>query len=201
MPGFMDSLKASVLGKEVNLPICSLPRRKPLNLFYTYYEGKPQSHRLEFRKKKRTKFEMFLPHYGEDISQLCAVMEGLEYRKVGDETVFGFWSRMAIRLTAGRPISCRDIYSGPSSELHTQFGEARSDYRYRLAYCQKGAQESIVIISSRHGSQSSAYRKGQSTEFNWLKMRLGEFRKLTEHLRSFVDSNEFAKVKTQEATE
>ena len=193
MPGFLDSLKESFMGKEVELPICSLPRRKPLNVFYTYYEGIPQSHRLEFRKKKRTKFEMFLPHYGEDISQLCSVMEGHDYRKGNDETVFGFWSHLALRLTAGKPISCRDIYSGPSSELHTQVGEARSGYRYRLAYCQKGAQEAIVIISSRHGSESSTYRKSQSTELNWLKMSLGEFRKLTEYLRSFIDSTSLPK--------
>ncbi len=199
--GFVDSLKESVVGKEMALPICSLPRKTPLDVFYTYYVGKPRSHRLEFRKGTRTKFEIFLPRYGEDISQLCSAIEGQEYRKAGDAAVFGFWPRVALRLTAGKLISCRDISTGPSSEIHTQFGEARSAYRYRLAYCQKGAHESMVLVSSRHSGQSCAYRKGQSTEFNWIKLSLGEFRTLVEHLGSFMESKEFAKVMEQEPTE
>jgi hypothetical protein len=199
--GVIDSLKESVLGKEMSLPICSLPQKTPLDIFYTYFDGKPRSHRLEFRKGSRTKFEMFLPRYGEDISQLCSAIAGREYRKTGDETVFGFWPRLALRLTAGKLISCRDICTGPSSEIHTQFGQARSAYRYRLAYCQKGTQEAMILVSSRHGSQSSAYRKGQSTKFNWIKLSLGEYRTLVEHLQLFTGSNEFAKVKEQKNTE
>jgi hypothetical protein len=99
--GVIDSLKESVLGKEMSLPICSLPQKTPLDIFYTYFDGKPRSHRLEFRKGSRTKFEMFLPRYGEDISQLCSAIEGREYRKTGDETVFGFWPRLALRLADG----------------------------------------------------------------------------------------------------
>ncbi len=166
MVEFLNSLKESVLGKEINLPICSLPRKPPLDVFYVYYEGKPQSHRLEFRKMTRTKFELFLPRYGEDISQLRFSVEIQECRKAGDETVFGFWPRLALWLTAGKLISCRDLFNGPSSGVHTQFGEARSAYRYRLAYCLKGTQESIILVSSRHGSQSSTYRKEQRTEYN-----------------------------------
>lgn len=201
MTEFLDSLKESVLGKEISLPICSLSRKAPIDLFYTYYEGKPRSHRLEFRKLKRTKFEMFLPRYGEDISQLRAAVEGQGYRQAGNEDVFGFWLRLALRLTAGKLISRRDIFSGPSSEMHSRFGEARSTCRYRLAYCRKGAQESIILVSTRHGTQSSTYRKEQRTEFNWLKLSLYEFQIVAKHLDSFMNSREFADVMEREVAE
>jgi len=201
MPGFIASLKDSVLGKEENLPIISFPRKKTIDVFYTYYEGKPQSHRLEFRKGKRITFEMFLPRYGKNILELCSAGEDEEYCKAGGETVFGFWSRLALRLFAGKLISCCDISSGPNSEIHTQFGEASSAIRYRFANCRKGAEESIVLVSSRHTSQSSTYRQGQKTNFNWVKMSSGEFRKLVESLRSFIGSPEFLKGEEQRKTE
>ena len=201
MAGFLDTLKKSVLGREINLPICSLSRKTPLDVFYTYYEGKPRSHRLEFRKGARTKFEMFLPHYGEDISQLRSVAEGQKYRNAGVESEFGFWLRLALRLTAGKLISSREFFTGPSSDMRARFGEASSAYRYRLAYCRKGVQEWIILVSSRHGSQSSTFRKEQRTEYNWLKLSLEEFKVVARHLDSFLNGKEFAKVMEREVAE
>ncbi len=197
MTGFLDSLKESVLGKEMTLPICSLARKTPLDVFYTYYEGKPQSHRLEFRKGKRTKFEMFLPLYRESIAQLCLTVEDQNYRKAGEETVFGFWPRVILRFSLGTLVSCRDIFDGPSSSLRTSLGEADSRYRYRLAYGRKGVQELIVLVSSRHTSHLGANRKGKRTEFSWIKLSLGEFRQLVEHLQTFLNSKEFTEIQTK----
>lgn len=192
MGGFLDSVKKSVLGKEVSLPICFLSRTKTIHVFYTYYEAKPQSHRLEFRKGKRTRFEIFLPNHGQNIEQLCSAVERREYCRASGKTVFGFWPRLILRLTAGELISSQDISIGPGSEIHTRLGEASSTYRYRLAYCQKGAQKSMVLVSTLYSSQSSKYRKGKSAEFNWLKLSREEFRTLAEHLQSFIGSIEFA---------
>ncbi len=197
MTGFLDSLKESALGKEMNLPICSLPRKTPLNVFYTYYEGKPRSHRLEFRQGKRTKFEMFLPLYRESIAQLCLTVEDQDYRKAREETVFGFWPRVILRFSLGTLVSCKDILDGPSSSLRTSLGEADSRYRYRLAYGRKGVQESIVLVSSRHSRHFGANRKSKRTEFNWIKLSLGEFRELVEHLKTFLGSKEFSEIQTK----
>jgi hypothetical protein len=201
MAGFLASLKESILGKAVNLPICTLSRRKPLHVFYKYYQDKPRSHRLEFRKGKRPTFEMSLPCYGENIEQLCAAAEGQENRKSEGETVFGFWQRVILRFSLGQLISCRDIFDRPSSELHTPFGDAFSHYRYRLAYGRKGVLESIVLVSSRHSRQSGTYRKEQKHDFNWLKLSLGELEQLVAHLRSFTGGKEFAAVMEQEVAE
>ncbi|GEM_PF-3305390 len=198
MAGFLDSMKASFSGRERNLPICSLSRKAPLDVFYTYYGGKPKSHRLEFRKGTRTKFEMFLPRYGENLSELRSVAKGRMYRNTGVETVFGFWPRLALRLTAGKLISCRDIFTGPGSGMRTRFGEVHSAYRYRLAYCRKGAEEWIILVSSRHSSQTSTFRKGQSTEFKWLKLSLEEFLAVAKHLDTFLNGKEFAEVMKKE---
>jgi hypothetical protein len=192
--GVFDSLKESVLAKEVNLPICSLPRNTPLDVYYTYYEGKPQSHRLEFRRGQRTKFEMLLPHYAQNILQLCSVLDSQDYREAGGGVVLGFWPRFALRMTGGKIISCRDLFPGPSSEIHTPSRQASIARRYRFAYCRKGEQESVVLISSRHGRQSSTYRKGQRHEFNWLRLSLEEFTNLVEYLRSFVGGKEYYEI-------
>ncbi len=194
MGGFLGALKESGLGKEVSVPICSFPMRKGIHVFYTYYIGKPRSHRLEFRKGKRTTFEMFLSNYGENISQLCSIIDDQEYRRAGGKASLGFWSRLALRFSVGTFISCRDIFSGPSSGFHSRIGEARLAYRYRFVYCRKGAQESIVLISSRQSSECSPYRKEQDTEVNWLKLRLSEFRELLGNLRLFMGSKEFSEI-------
>ncbi len=198
--GFLDSLKESVLGKEVTLPICSLRQRNPIDVAYTYYEGKPHSHSLLFLKGKRATFQMFLPHYDEDLMRFGSLIENQEYRKEDGEGVFGFWSRLTILLAAGKLMSSCDILTGPSSEVHTRFGDASSAYRYRLAYCRKGIVESIVLVSTRHGRQSGASRKGQSTEFNWLRLSLEQFRALGGYIGAFTKSKDFAKVQEQETT-
>ena len=185
------------MGGEVNLPICSLTGKKPVHVFYTYYEGRPGSHRLEFRKGMRTTFEMFLPRYGKDISRLCSLAENQGYGGDGNKNDFGFWPRLALRLTAGKLISCRDIFPGPRSEIHTRFGDADAVYRYRLAHCRKGARESFVFVSSRHGSQSGPYRKGKSLKLNWLHLDPAAFEKLSAHLRVFMKSEAIANVREQ----
>lgn len=192
--GLRETLKESLLGKEVSLSVCSLPRKAPLDVLYTYVEGKPRSHRLEFRRTKRTLFEMFLPRFGEDISRLCTVLEGQGYRQTNDEVEVGFWLGSALRLIAGKPMSCHDLFTGPDSTIRAQFGNARATHRYRLARCQSGSQRWIVLISSRHSSQSSALRKSQSTECNWIKLGPGESSQLVTSLRSLVASNAYANV-------
>ncbi len=201
MAGFLDSLKESRIGREKNLPICSLSRKTPLDVFYTYFEGKPRSHRLEFRKVARTKFEMFLPRYGEDISQLRSVAEGQMYRNAGVESEFGFWLRLALRLTAGKLISSRDIFTGPVSGMRTRYGEVNTAYRYRLAYCRKGAEEWIVLVSSRRANQSSTFKRERRTDYNWLKLSLEEFKAVVRHLDSFSNGKEFAEVMERECAE
>jgi hypothetical protein len=196
MPGSLSSLKESLLGKEINKLICLLPRRRAIEVFYTYYESKPRSHRLEFRRGKRVKFWIFLPRYGENLSQFCSVIESIGYQRPGGEKLFAIWARLALRLTAGSLISCQDLFAGPNSEIRTQYADAGSDFRYRLAYCKKGAQDSIILVSSRHGRQSSTFRKGKHLEFNWFRLSLGEARILVEQLRAFISSQEFSEINT-----
>lgn len=201
MPGFLHSFKESVLGKEVNILICSLPRRIPLDIYYTYFGGRPRSHRLEFRKGKRTIFEMFLSRYGVDMSQLRLALEGQRCCNAGDPSVFAFWTRLALRLSAGELIFCQDIFAGPSSELKSRLGEASSTYRYRLARCRKGAQDALVLVSTRYSSQSSAFRKEKHLQFNWQKLSTDESRMIANCLHRFMNSAEFARVLEKELAE
>ncbi|MGB5443886.1 MAG: hypothetical protein WBM99_00155 [Psychromonas sp.] len=190
----MFAYKQPILGREINLPICSLPRENSIQLFYTYYEGKPLSHRLEFRRGNRTIFEILLPHYEKSMIALCTVLKGRDNDPAVEQRVFSLWSRLALWVSAGKPIFCAEIAPGPYSDIHLTFAEASSAYRYRLALCRKGIQESVVLVSSRHSCQSGPYRKGQSTKFNYLKLTVDEFNKLTEFLTLFMGSQEFANV-------
>ena len=54
------SFKDRLVGEEINLPVGELGEPNPIQVNYTYYEGKPESHRLEFLQKGRLKFEIFL---------------------------------------------------------------------------------------------------------------------------------------------
>ena len=125
---------------------------------------------------------------------LCTVLQGRGLCSAGEEKVFSLWTRLALWLTAGKPIFCAEIATGPYANFHLKFAEASSVYRYRLALCRKGAQESIVLISSKHSSQSASYRKGKSTKFNYLKLTLDGFKQLIESLTLFMGSQQFAKV-------
>jgi len=194
--GFLDLLKESLVGKEVNLPICSLPRRKPIDVLYTYYEGAPRSHSILFRRGKRPVFSLLLPRYGEDLAQICSIAESEAYREPGGDAVFGFWARLMIRIRVGTLVSCRELFGGPGRELKTSFGRIEVETRYRLAYAERGAQESILLVSSRQGRRPG---RGTKIQFNWLKLSVDEFRTLATHLASFMKSREFIGALEREA--
>ncbi|WP_372882101.1 hypothetical protein [Psychromonas sp.] len=195
MSTFKQSLALSALGREVNLPICFLPGEKGIELFYTYYQGKSLSHRFEFRRGNRAIFEILLPHYEKNMIALCTVLQGRGLCPAGEEKVFSLWTRLALWLTAGKPIFCAEIAPGLYANLHLSFAEASSVYCYRLALCRKGAQEAIVLISSKHSRQSGCYRQGQSTKFNYLKLTMDGFNQLIESLTLFMDRQVFANVR------
>ncbi len=77
------SFKDRLLGEEINLPVGELGEPNPIQVNYTYYEGKPESHRLEFLQKGRLKFEIFLLRYKESISRICVMEKDL--KDPGDE--------------------------------------------------------------------------------------------------------------------
>ncbi len=192
--GFLDSLMESIMGKAVNLPVCSFLRRKPIRVVYRYYERKPGPHCLLFLTGRRARFQIVLPHYGQSILQICSLLQNQEYQKGGGEDVFSFWPRLAIRLAVGSIISCRNILAGPQFELNSSFCDVSRTYDYRFAYCRHGMQETIVLVSSHYSKQRSPYRTSRKIEYNWLKLSLEEFRQLVLHLHEFVRSKEFSEV-------
>ena len=193
----MTSVRDAVLGKEERVPVCVFRRKRPIYIFYTYYHEKSKSHRLEFRKGKRTLFEIFLPRYGEDIARICSIMDEQLDIKVSEKSVFNFWQRLMFHMFAGKMTWSHDLLIGPSSEMETPFGHAGSEYQYRLAHLRNGKKESIIIVSSRQGNMDGAVRKEQKTEFNWFKMSLSEFKDFIGNLYSFLMSKEFAEIQSQ----
>ncbi|MCR3922221.1 MAG: hypothetical protein NUK65_06860 [Firmicutes bacterium] len=189
-----ETFKKSLLGEEKNLPVGVLPGKRPIHVFYTYYVSKPRSHRLEFKKENCVIFEIYLPNYGESLMQLCALPESVDTSKNDCDVTLGFWLRLLLIVTAGRLVLCREILAGPTTKYKTGHAEARSVYRYRVAYCAKNEKNSIVFIASRHSSKSSAFRKGKRIELKWMQMSLPSFELLIKYLRVFMRSTEFKDV-------
>jgi hypothetical protein len=188
-----------MLGEERDLPICSLPGKRTIRVFYTLYEDKPQSHRLEFRKGKRTVFGIFLPRHRQDRSDLVSAVEG----RAGTDATFGFWARLLLRLVGGTLIAGRELFPGPRGELHTSWGDSHYGNRYLLAYCRRGTQEWVVFVRSRHSTQSGSHRSAARSQFNWLKLTRDQFTTFGNHLRAFMKSDAFTQVEKQvgDATE
>jgi hypothetical protein len=195
---FLTSFIHSILGKEINLPICTIERKKPIQVYYTYFQGKSSSHRLEFRKGSRTVFEMFLPQYDKEIMQFCSTVKRMNFNEtVGEKGSCGV-PRLMLWLSIGRIISCRELFSGPNSSFNTSSSQAKSSYLYRLAYGQKGNAFSILMVSSRHSSQSGTFRKESKNQYNWLKLSVTELQTLVNELSSFLSSQSFIAMKKSE---
>ncbi len=191
------SFKDRLLGEEISLPVGELGEPNPIQVYYTYYVGKPESHRLEFQQKGRVKFEIFLPRYSENISRICGMEKDLKNPEGECEIHLGFIIRLLLLFKAGRPVVCRDLFVGPVSELKLQRAEAASAYLYRLVSCVKGEKESIAFISSRRSRQSATFRKGSSEELNWLILSPKSFTELVQALRIFMDSPVFPNIENQ----
>ena len=190
-----NTLKENILGQEVNIPVCILAKEKPTNVFYTYYKGKDILHRIEFRKGSRTTFELFLPRYGKDIEHICSLSEGDNFKGGEDKKVFSFWGLLLLRLAAGKVISSIDLYPVGSYKAQTSLGSVESNYRYRLAYCRRGVDESIILVSSRLGKHSGLTGGGSGSSFNWIKLTSSEFNFLGSKLKTFLSSKEFVDIR------
>jgi hypothetical protein len=193
MNRIINSLKEAALGRETNIPICTISGKKTITVFYTYYEGNPRSHRLEFCKGSRTVFEIFLPRHDEDIACLSAVLGHQRDFRDPEKTIFGFWLRWLLFAAGGKLVRGMELFAGPASSHDTSIGRVDTGYRYRVAHLRRGKTESIVIVSSRKGNMSGPYRKAQSTEFNWLKLPLSDFEELVKPLDLFLVGNAYKK--------
>jgi len=123
-----ESLKDRFLGEEVNLPVGILSEKEPVEVLYTYYVGKPESHRLEFQKKGRTKFEIFLPQHGKNLSEICAMETSLKEREDEWKSQPGFMIRALLFFKAGSTAGCRELFVGPVNEFRVKGFEAASVY-------------------------------------------------------------------------
>ena len=197
MGGFLQALKESFLGHEVDLPICSLPRRTPLQVSYFYYADRPQSDRLLFRKGRRPVFEILLPRGGADIGTLIAVAQDVQSSRRDDGPVFGFWLRLFLRIGVGRLRSSRTLLTDPviSSTLKLPFcapAHVEITRSYRIAVCQRGMRESAVLISTRNSTTKKRYNTERGSEINWLRLSRDELQDLVRQLQKFLSSQEFA---------
>ena len=197
MGGFLQTLKESLLGREVDLPIGSLPRRTALHVSYVYNVDRPHSGRLRFRKGPRPVFEILLPRGGADIGTLIAVAQDVQSPRRDDDPVFGFWLRLFLRISAGRLRSSRILVADPviSSTLKLPFcapAHVEITRSYRIAVCQRGMRESVVLISTNKSSIRKRYNTERGSEINWLLLSSDEWRELTRQIQIFLGSQEFA---------
>jgi len=203
MSGFLQALKESLVGHEVELPICSLARRKPLRVFYTYVEDRPQSHTLRFRKGNWLVFNIGLRRQWEDIASLIAVAKDANYPRREDDKVFGFWSRLQLRMYAGRLISSRPLFSDTvvdfDSKLPIVYGNLNTIQRYRMAVCQRGTRETVVLVSTRESTWKKRYSTERKIDFNWLRLSSTEFRELIQSLEKFLGGKEYGEVRKRPA--
>ena len=190
MAGFINALKESLVGHEVSLPICSFKRTEPFRVFYTYLEDHPLSHSLVFRKGEYPVFEIFLPRYGEDIEQLIANAQCEAKPETVGNKVFGFRVRLLLWFIAGNVVSGCVLLTRSGVKLGLGLGPA-VNLNYRLAFCQRGSNQSVALVSSvdRVGRSNRT-----SNEFSFLKLSASELKELIQHLQAFLHSKEFADV-------
>ena len=198
MAGFFQALKESLVGHQIDLPICTFARRKPVHVCYTYIEDRLQSHMLTFRKGKLHVFEILLPHQREDLAKLIAIAKDGQYPRREDDKVFSFWARLLLRLYAGRLIASRPLFwetlVDSDSKLPFVYGHVEIIRRYRMAVCQRGTRESIVFVFSRESTWKKRYNAERKIDFNWLRLSSVELRELIQHLETFLGSKEFGDI-------
>ena len=194
MAGFINALRESLLGHEVSIPICSFIRTEPLHVFYTYIEDHPLSHSLVFRKGEYLVFEIFLPRYGEDIEQLIAHAPYEAKPGTENNRVFGFWIRLLLRFIAGNVVSGHTLLTRSGVKLGLGLGPTVK-LSYRLAFCRRGTNESVVLLASVDNViplKKSGNPSGN--QFSWLKLSTSELKELIQYLQAFLHSKEFADV-------
>ena len=197
MSGFLEALKESLLGREVDLPICSLSQRPHLHVSYFYYADRPQSDRLRFRRGNRTVFEIMLPCGGAQIGQLIAVAQDVQSPYCEDRQVFGFWLRLFLRIGAGRLRASRTLFAGSiiNSAIKLPFSSIANVEMircYRIAVCQRGIRESVVLISTQNSTTKKRYNTDRRSDINWLRLSGDELQELVRQLQVFLGSKEYA---------
>ena len=199
MAGFINVLKESLLGHEVNLPVCSFKRVEPLHVFYTYFENRPFPHSLVFRKGEYQVFEIFLPRYGKDMEQFIANAQFEANRETEGNNVFGFWVRFMLLLVAGKVVSGRTLLTCREGDLGLGSGPEVTT-RYRLACCRRGTNESAVIVSSVDRTLSAGCSDRTNSDLSFLKLTPSELKDLIQHLQAFLQSKEFGDVRKGNTT-
>jgi hypothetical protein len=196
-----EGLRESLLGREVNLPVADL-RGGRLAVTYTFFEGKPASHRVLFRKGSRPCFEVFLPQRGDDLVRLVEGLRGAIPEEAPDAprptATLPWWQRAWLRLVAGRIDPCLELFPGPSAAGEFTGGAARIDRGYRLGVVKRRDENRVVLIASKTGSHAGMGGRGATFELNWRTLRLDEVRRLIDTLQRFLASDDFHAVERPE---
>ena len=193
MEVYKVSRNKTYLGQENEIIIHTIKRNKPVKVIYNYYENKPRSHCLNFRKGNRYIFTVHLPEPAKNLQALCSIKGKLESNQ-NSKKVFGFWIRIFFSMFVGKLISAKQIYISTAEEVHTSFAQVERRHRYRFANLKRRSQNYIVIVYSKESRQESKYKNGSKFEYNWIKLTKKEFVTLLESLLYFSKSKTFEKI-------
>ena len=181
--GFREVWQALSGANETRIPLCTLPRPKPVEVEYVYVEGEPRSHRLQFRKGRALKFLIGLSRYGEDIERLGSALEHATRPDPADAEGLGFWTRLGLRLLGGgTPVSCREAIE-PSTEDQDPLGyRVTRTFRYRVAHVRRGDGDAILLLAS----VTTESQRRRKTEMSRFRLSVSEADLLAGQLRAFL---------------
>ena len=130
---------------------------------------------------------------------MVAVAKDANYPRREDDKVFGFWSRLQLRIYAGRLISSRPLFADTivdsDSKLPIVYGQVEIIRRYRMAVCQRRTRETVVLVSYRESTWKKRYSTERKIDFNWLRLSSAELRDLIRYLETFLVSKEYGEVR------
>jgi hypothetical protein len=190
----------SDLDNKQEISICRLNEgsRSPIDVRYVFYPGNQRSHRISFKKRNRTLFELFVGNEGDwmnEFSQIGHDILNLYQIPMSEKNLRakpGFCLSVLLFILGKRVVHFSECFSERFSEHDFGMTAAASLRRkYFLALCSGWTGQIVLLLQDQVSKGASTYRKSQSFSYNWVKISKGDFQKLIKSVDDFSADQKF----------
>ena len=185
----------SDLDKKQEISLCTLNEgcRSPIDVRYVFYPGNQRSHRISFKKRNRTLFELFVGNkrgWMNEFSQIGRDILGYYQIPMSEKDVRvrpGFMLSILLLILGKRMIYFSECFS----EYDIETTSSSLNRKYFLALCSGWTSPTIVLLQNKVSKGSSTYRKSQSFDYNWMRISKDDFEKLVKSVNDLLKTDEF----------